>query len=170
MEISFSGQYDKALFNRAVILANQLRRNRRIMNLFMLMFVIVASVVLVQRMIESGSLLDNATYIALVMIVAAFVTRPYIQPRLAARSLWKNPSVQRKLTGTINNQAITYILESGQNRIPWENINRLRKTPDLVTMVTITGLMLVFPRRFFRNDADWERFNKLVGNKVVHIN
>ena len=142
MEISFSGQYDQALFHKAVILANQPPRSRRIMNSLMVVFVLAAGVVLLQRILETGNILDHATYIALVMIVAAFVTRPFVQPRLAARSLWKNPSVQQKLKGTINNHAITYVLENGQNRIPWENINRLRKTPELVTLVTITGLML----------------------------
>lgn len=170
MEISFRGQYDKDLFYKAVILANQPVRSRRIMNLFMSFFVLVAGVVLVMRLIEGGDILNHATYIALLMIVAAFVLRPILQPRLAARTLWANPAVQQKLNGTITNQGITYMLANGQNRIPWENINRVRRMPDLVTFVTITGLLVVFPKRFFKNQADWNRLNRLLEKKVVRIN
>ena len=169
MEISFRGQYDKNLFYKAVILANSPLRNRRTMNLFMLVFVFAAGVVMVKRVIESGDILSNAAYLTLLMIVAAFTLRPIIQPRLAARTLWANPAVQQKLRGTITNKGFTYILTSGQNHIPWENINRLRRRPDLVTMIAITGLLLVFPKRFFKNGSDWARFNKLIEKKIVSI-
>jgi hypothetical protein len=135
----------------------------------MLFFVLAAGVVLVMRLIESGDILKHATYITLLLIVAAFTLRPLLQPRLAARTLWANPGVQRKLNGTISNQGFTYILPNGKNHIPWENINRMRKRPDLVTMITITGLLLVFPQRFFKNVADWDRFNRLLDKKVVSI-
>lgn len=169
MEISFRGQYDKDLFYQAVVLANQPDRQRRIMNYFMLVFVFAAGIVLVRTLFESGEILGNAGYIALVMIVGALTLRPMIQPRLAARTLWANPAVQQKLQGKINKQGLTYKLTQGQNRIPWEKIKRVRVKPALVTMITITGLLLVFPRRFFKNDADWNRFIKLIEMKVVSI-
>ena len=167
MEISFRGQYDKELFYKAVILANQPPRNRVIMNWFMLVFVLAAGAVLVERVIESKDITGNAVYISLLMIVAAFVVRPYLQPRLAARTLWNNPSVQQPLQGTIENRGIVYRLPQGDNHIPWEIINRMRKNSVMVTLVTITGLMLVFPKRFFRNEADWNRFNALVEKKII---
>ena len=169
MEISFRGQYDKDLFYRAVILANQPPRNRRLMNLFMGIFVLAAGVILVQRVIESGNILENAAYIALLMIVAAFVVRPIFQPRLAARRMWNNPALQRPLAGIVDKQGITYTLEAGQNHIPWENINRMKKNAAMVTLVTITGLLLIFPNRFFKNDADWGRFNALIEKKVIVV-
>jgi len=167
MEISFRGQYDKESFYKAVILANQPPRNRRIMNWFMLVFVLAAGAVLVGRVIESKDITGNAVYITLVSLVAAFVVRPYLQPRLASRTLWNNPSVQQPLKGTIDNRGIIYMLPQGQNHIPWEIINRKRKNSTMVTLVTITGLLLVFPKRFFKNDADWNRFNALVDKKIV---
>jgi len=169
MEISFRGQYDKDLFYKAVVLANQPVRSRRTMNYFVLVFVFAAGVVLVRQVIESGDVLSNAGYLALLMIVSALTLRPIIQPRLAARTLWSNPAVQKKLKGTITNQGLNYVLANGQNRILWENINRVRQRPALVTLITITGLLLVFPKRFFKNDADWNRFNKLIEKKIVPV-
>jgi len=167
MEISFRGQYDKETFYKAVILANQPPRSRRIMNLFMLVFVLAAGAVLVERVVESRDITGNAAYLALLSIVAAFVTRPFLQPRLAARTLWNNPSVQQPLKGTIDNRGIIYMLPQGQNHIPWEIVNRMRKNPTIVTLITITGLLLVFPKRFFKNEADWNRFNALVDKKII---
>ncbi len=167
MEISFRGQYDKESFYKAVILANQPPRNRKIMNWFMLVFVLAAGAVLVERVIESKDITGNAVYITLLSLVAAFVIRPYLQPRLAARNLWNNPSVQQPLKGTIDNRGIVYNLPQGQNHIPWEIINRMRKNSNMVTLITITGLLLVLPKRFFKNDADWNRFNTLVEKKII---
>jgi len=169
MELSFRGQYDKETFYKAVVLANQPPRSRVIMNWFMLVFVLAAGAVLVDRVIESGDITANAAYIALLMIVAAFVARPFVQPRLAARGLWNNPSVQQPLQGTIDKRGIIYRLPQGENHFPWEIVNRMRRNSVMVTLVTISGLMLVFPRRFFRNEADWNRFNALVEKKVVSV-
>lgn len=167
MELSFRGQYDKKLFYQAVVLANQPPRNRVIMNWFMLVFVLVAGAILAERLIESRDIYGNAVYISLLALLAAFVVRPFLQPRLAARGLWNNPSVQGPLQGTIDKRGIIYRLPQGENHFPWEIVNRMRKNSVMVTLVTISGLMLVFPKRFFRNEADWSRFNALVEKKII---
>ena len=169
MEISFRGQYDKDLFFRSVMLANQPPKNRRFVQSFMLVFIAAAIGVLVMRLIESGDILGNATYIVLVMIIGAFLVRSYLQPYLAARELWANPSVQRKLTGVITKRGIVYRLEAGSNEILWERFLRVRKARGLTTLVTREGLLVIFPQHFFRSNADWERFNHLVDSKIVRI-
>lgn len=135
----------------------------------MSVFIVAALAVLVSRLIETGDILANATYIVLVMIIAAFLTRSYLQPYLAARQMWKNPAVQRKLTGSITKKGILYQLETGKNEILWERFSRVRKAWNLTTLVTREGLLVIFPQHFFRNQADWERFNNLVDSKIVSI-
>ena len=171
MDISFRGQYEKDLFYKAVVLANQPARNRKILNWFMLFFMLAAGVVLVQRAVENELVFDVYTNVAISILfgVAVFQLFVFLQPRFAARTLWNNPSVQRPLRGTISSRGITYALEAGQNHIPWENINRLRRNPSMVTLVTIKGLLLIFPKRFFKNDADWNRFNALIEKKVIVV-
>jgi hypothetical protein len=170
MEIPFNGQYDKELFFKSVRLANQPPKNRRFMQTFMLVFIVAAIGVLVSRLIETGDLMGNATYIALVMLIGAFLARSYIQPYLAAREMWANPSVQRKLNGVITKRGITYQLEEGNNEIPWERFLRVRRARNLTTLTTREGLLVIFPQHFFKNDADWQRFNSLVASKVVSVN
>ena len=169
MKLSFRGQYDKKLFYQAVVLANQPPRSRVIMNWFMLVFVLAAGAVLAERLIESRDIYGNAAYISLLALVAAFVARPFLQPRLAARGLWNNPSVQQPFQGTIDKRGIIYRLPQGENHIPWEIVNRMRRNSLMVTLVTISGLMLVFPKRFFKNEGDWNRFNALVEKKIVSV-
>jgi len=169
VEISFRGQYDQDLFFKSVILANQPPKSRLFVRTFMSVFIVAAVAVLVSRLIETGDILANATYIVLVMIIAAFLIRSYLQPYLAARQMWKNPSVQRKLNGVVTKKSILYRLEEGENEIQWERFNRVRKNRNLTTLVTREGLLVIFPQHFFRNQSDWERFNNLVDSKIVSI-
>ena len=170
MEITFRGQYDKNLFYKSVLLANQPPKNRRIVQSFMLAFIVVAIVVLVIRLVQTRDILSHATYITVVLLIGAFLARSFLQPYLAAREMWGNPSVQRKLTGVITKNGIEYRLEAGNNEIAWERFTRVRKAQNLVTLVTREGLLVIFPRTFFNNEADWQKFDKLVDTKVISIN
>jgi len=170
MEITFRGQYDKDLFYKSVMLANQPPRNRRIVQSFMLAFIAVAIVVLIARLIETGDILGNVIYITLVMLIGAFLARSYLQPYLAARRLWSNPSVQRKLAGVVTRKGIEYRLEAGNNEILWERFTRVRRAKNLVTLVTREGLLVIFPRTFFKSEGDWQKFERLVGTKIVSLN
>ena len=169
MEISFRGQYDKELFFKSVRLANQPPKNRRFVPTFMLVFIIAAIGVLVLRLIETGDILGNATYIVLIMLIGAFLARSYLQPYLAARKMWTNPSVRRKLAGVVTKKGIVYQLEEGNNEILWERFLRVRKARNLTTLTTREGLLVIFPQHFFKNDTNWQRFNSLVNSKVVSI-
>jgi hypothetical protein len=169
MEITFRGQYDKNLFFKSVMLANQPPRNRRIAQSFLLAFILVAIVVLVIRLIESHDILGNAIYITVVMIISAFLARAYLQPYLAARTMWRNPSVRRKLTGVVSKKGIKYRLKEGSNELLWERFIRVRKAQNLVTLVTREGLLIIFPRSFFKNEADWQKFERLVDMKIVSL-
>ena len=167
MEIPFHGQYDQDLFYKSVMLANQPPKNRRLVRTFMLLFIAAAVVVLVMRLADSGDVLGNATYIALMMLVGAFLGRSYLQPYLAAREMWKNPSVRRKLAGVVTQKGILYRLDAGENEILWERFLRVRKVKNLITLTTREGLLVIFPRAFFKNDADWQKFERLVNTRVV---
>ena len=169
MQIPFQGQYEQDLFFKSVMLANQPPKNRRFVRTFMLVFILAAIAVLISRLVETGDLLGNATYIVLIMIIGAFLLSSYFQPYIAARQMWKNPSLQRKLTGMVTKKGILYRLETGENEIQWERFNRVRKAQNLTTLVTREGLLVIFPQHFFRNQADWERFNRLVDSNVVSM-
>ncbi|MFH2040469.1 MAG: YcxB family protein [Chloroflexota bacterium] len=169
MEIKFRGKYDKNLFFRSVRLANQPSRNQRFLQPLMLVFVVVALGVLVVRLVNSGDLLGNASYIVVIMIAGSFVARAYMLPYLAAQKLWVNPSVQTELGGIVTRKGITYSLKQGQNEIPWNRFRRIRRAIGLTTLVTRDGLLVIFPKHFFKSDTDWLRFNQLVDSSIIVI-
>ena len=169
MEITFRGQYDKDLFFQAVTLANPPPKGRRFARTFMLVFIMVGLAVLISRLIETGDILGHATYIALMMIIAAFLTVSYLQPHLAARKMWAIKSVRQKLAGVITKKGIEYHLKAGDNQIKWERFLRVRKAHNLLTLVTREGLLVIFPRTFFKNDSDWQKFARLVETRIVAV-
>lgn len=170
MEIKFQGRYDKSLFFQAVRLANQPARNQRFLQPLMLVFVLIAIGLLLVRLANSGDLLGNASYIAVILIVGSFVARGYLLPFLAARKLWTNPALQQDLKGSISAKGITYSLQQGKNELPWNRFNRIRRARGLTTLVARDGLLLIFPRHFFKTDRDWQKFNQLVDNSIISIN
>jgi hypothetical protein len=83
--------------------------------------------------------------------------------------MWRNPSVRRKLTGVVSKKGIKYRLKEGSNELLWERFIRVRKAQNLVTLVTHEGLLIIFPRSFFKNEADWQKFERLVDMKIVSL-
>jgi len=136
----------------------------------MLVFTIAVIFILVIRLVKTGDFIGNASFIALVMILAGFVFRSYAVPYLHARKLWKNPAIQRVHTGIINLQGIVYHLKEGEKTIPWSRFSRMRKTKGFVSLVTLDGLLVVFPREFFKTDSDWHKFIDILDNHVLVIN
>jgi len=169
MEIKFRGRYRKGLFFSAVRLANRSQRSNQWVQPLMLLFTAVAIAVLIYRLITTGDILANATYIAVVMIAGGFIIGAYLQSYLAARKLWSNRNLQEELRGKVSNEGIEYKLQQGRNLIPWSRFNRVRRMLSLVALVTRDGLLLVFPRYFFSNDADWQKFNNLVDTRVISM-
>ncbi len=167
MQIHFQGQYDKDLFFKAVRIANQPAKNRgRLMN-FMLLIAAGALAVLVYRIITTGDFEGNLIYLAAVAILGGVAAFDLLRPYFVARKLWANPGVRRELKGQLSERGLLYRLPEGNNEIAWDQFNRLRKTETLVTLVRRDGLLVIFPRRFFKNQTDWRKFNQLIAQKIV---
>ena len=169
MEIKFRGQYDKTLFFRAVRLANQPIGNQRRFLSFMMLFAVGALILLLYRIFETQDLAGNAILLGAAVIMVVVVGGIFLQPYFTARKLWVNPGVRRALKGHATNRGITYMLDEGINEILWGRISRVRKGEGLVTLVRNDGLLMVFPRRFFKRVSDWRKFLKLVDSRVAHV-
>lgn len=133
----------------------------------MVITVLIALVFLVIRLLVTRDVFGNASFIAVLMIIAAFVLRTNLLPYLAARKLWSNPALKEELRGSLDQDEIRYQLKAGENRMPWTRFSRARRQASLTTLVARDGLLLVFPRQFFRTDQDWEGFNQLVDAHIV---
>jgi hypothetical protein len=169
MQIKFQGQYDRNLFFKAVALANRPPKNRQRLLSVILVIAIGGVGIIGYRIITTGDLMGNALYLAAAIFMGGFAAQIFLRPYYAARKLWANPGTQRPLKGTITNQGITYFFPEGEVTIEWKRFNRMQKTASLITLVRNDGLLLVFPRSFFKNESSWKKVNKLVDAKVITL-
>jgi hypothetical protein len=167
MQINFQGQYDRDLFFKAVALANRPPKNRQRLLSFLLVIAIGALGVIGYRIIATGDLFGNVLYLAAAIFMGGFVAQIFLRPYFVARKLWENPGTQRPLKGVVTDHGINYVFPEGENQIEWKRFNRLQKNDDLVTLVRKDGLLVAFPRQFFKSENNWKKFNKLVDEKVI---
>jgi hypothetical protein len=167
MSIKFSGKYDRNLFFKAVRIANRPVRRPRWVQPMILVVISVSACILVIRLLNTRDILGNASYIVVVLLAAGFQASSFFPPYLAARKLWVNPAVQETLSGTITELGITYDLNIGQNKMPWNRFIRVQKAASFTTLVTRDGLLVIFPSKFFITESDWRKFNQFVDSKVL---
>ena len=167
MQIKFNGQYDKKLFFNAVRLANEPGRTSRLMYIMVGMVFGVVAVITAKDIIDTGDWAGNMIEIALILLMGLVLYQAYVPSYLGAKKMWNTTSVQRPLHGVVHKQGITYNFVEGSKSYAWSDFNRIRKTGGLVTLITLGGMLLIFPRHFFKNNTDWERFTNLVSTRVI---
>jgi hypothetical protein len=170
MEIRFHGQYDRATFFKAVRLANQPAGSQRKFLWFLLAFGLGALVLLLIRAMMTADWAGNAILLGAAALMVLLVGGLFLRPYFAAWQMWANPGTRRLLKGQVNNHSIIYLLDIGTNEIPWNRIRRIRINEHLAALVRDDGLLLVFPRRFFKRNSDWRNFTKLASSKIQGMN
>ena len=167
MQLKFNGKYDKKLFFNAVRLANEPGRTSRLMYIMVGMVFGVVTVTTINDLIATGDWAGNMIEIALILLMGLVLYQAYVPSYLGARKMWTTELEQRIMSGNISKNGIIYNFTKGDKSYAWSDFNRLRKTPNLITLITLGGMLLIFPRHFFKNDSDWERFTKLVSTRVI---
>jgi hypothetical protein len=167
MEIKFRGKYDKATFFKSVRLANKPTGNQGRFLAIMATFTLISIGILLYRILETGDMMGSAILLIAAIVLGGFIGWSYFRIYFAARKMWANPGTRRALKGQVNNRGITYVMEAGTNEIRWARFSRVRSTEDLVTLIRDDGLLVIFPRHFYRSDADWRKFIRLVKQKVA---
>ena len=167
MKLSFNGKYDKKLFYNAVRLANEPGRNARLLHILVAMVFAVILVDTVNKIIQTGDFAGQVVEVALLLLMGLVLYQAYIPPYLGAKKMWTPELEQRIMSGHISKQGITYSFPKGDKVYIWSDFNRLRKTSNLVTLISLGGMLLIFPRHFFKSDADWGRFINLIDTSVI---
>ena len=167
MQIKFNGQYDKKLFFNAVRIANEPGRSARMLHILVAMVFGVMTVTTAQDILSTGDWAGNFINLALIALMGLVLYQAYVPAYLGARKMWNGSNVQRPLNGYVTEKGITYKFEQGNKFYPWSDFNRRRQIPNLITLVTLRGMLLIFPRHFFKSDADWEKFNSLAETRII---
>ncbi len=169
MNLKFNGKYDKKLFFTAVRLANEAGRSARMMYILVAMVFGVMTVTSIIEIVRTGDFAGQIIEIALILLMGFVLYQAYIPAYIGARKMWTDELAQRIMSGKISKSGITYNFPKGDKVYAWSDFNRLRKTPNIITLITLNGMLLIFPRRFFKNDADWGRFVNLIDTSVIVV-
>ena len=167
MQIKFNGKYDKKLFFNAVRIANEPGRSARMLHILVAMVFGVMTVTTAQELLASGDWAGNIINLALLALMGLVLYQAYIPAYLGARKMWNTTSVQRPLKGYVSHKGITYKFEQGNKFYAWSEFNRRRQIAGLVTLITLHGMLLIFPRHFFESDVDWKKFTNLVETRII---
>ena len=129
----------------------------------------VVTITTINDIITTSDWAGNMIEIALILLMGLVLYQAYVPSYLGARRMWNAELEQRIMSGHISKQGITYNFPKGDKFYAWSDFNRLRKTPHLITLITLGGMLLIFPSYFFNNDTDWERFTKIINTSVVVV-
>jgi hypothetical protein len=169
MQIKFRGNYDKRLFFQTVQLTNSPAGRKQWIRPVLLTAILVVLTILVINLVSTRDIMGNASYIVLVALTGSFTVRTYLLPYYSAKKMWANPALQEELKGTISMNGIVYDLPNGKNEMRWNRFIRVRVKKEVVALVRADGLLLIFPKRFFKGDPDWQKFNNLIKEKLPII-
>lgn len=173
MEIEFQGQYGKDTVFKAVKLANKPSKWNAFLRigfvcLAVVLFVAYFIAVLNKDNLSSFEMFRSGRHLITIPFLIYFLVQPYISTYQTAASLWKNPTMQKPLQGTISSQGIAYISSSKERwEINWSKYAKKQVTEDLIVLLTADGVLSFFPRHFFKTDNDWLTVAQWVNARVV---
>jgi hypothetical protein len=168
VDIEFQGQYDRGMLQRAVALGNTPSTPRLILRWLLVALAVFGLVFIVVYVATSTELnwLRVGRLLIGYALLAYFALQPFLAPRRMAAQLWKRLEQNPTCTGRITGTGISFAGEYVVREIAWDRIMRVRKSGDLVVLLTADRTLTIMSRSFFANDADWQRFQQLVDYRV----
>lgn len=160
MEIVFAGAVSLQDFRRAQALDGR----SRWFSLTMIGLVVV--IVLSQSFFflsDGFSLSLLTTFLPLLLMAVFFL----VFMRFQIRKAWEqNQAIYAAISGTISKDSVQYNTAHSQSQSSWELFQKYKIAPDMVLLYQATAAFNVFPRHFFRTDADWTAFTQLVQQHI----
>jgi hypothetical protein len=102
----------------------------------------------------------------LAFFIYYLVIHPYIAPYFDALQASMKPKKESFRKGEISADGFNFISPDHPELIPWSKIYRAKKTDDLVVLFVDYAPSMAFPRNFFKQEADWQTFNRWVNYYV----
>lgn len=168
MEIDFEGQYDQALYMRAIKTVITPSTRSTILRIVAFVAVLAGIAYLYFHGMQDGSLseidgnrIKMAAFFGLCL--TAYLALPYLTINSNVKRLWKRPSVHKLKTGKVSPEGITY----GDRLKTWESYVRKYIFDDMVLLITADEGMSLLQRSFFRDEMDWKRFLQMVDQYAV---
>ena len=171
MEIHFDGTYDPATFLRVLVLIEKRSLLRTILRWLALIGLILVLIVGVGGWLANGARVDNLPSLGGSALTALLLGYAYAGPAITRRIITSRMfqgSASHRVTGTADQQGIRMGPDPDQSvHFRWKQFTRSWRDGDLVVLQTAESSLALFRQDFFENDADWERFLKLVEQRLA---
>ena len=175
MEIAFSGKLTKQQILNALRLINKPSTWALILRMIATMILIglLISAVIEIKESSSGAPVRWSSYTRLLFtapILLYFILQPFVNPYLISNRIWKKPSTQLPFSGNVTTAGIDFFIKSESSiSYRWEDYIKVISNSDQIILLTANGVLQVFIKPYFQNDADWERANQLINGRVKQV-
>jgi hypothetical protein len=172
MDIEISGEYERHGYFRAIAWIFRPSRRDLLLRIgaFVLFGGLYALTVLHSLQDDGQTTFENAR-LARHLITFAFlgyiVVQPYLTAYRAAASLWRDPLVRRRITGRVNNVGVT--IDPMKDPLTWDQFIKINNAPDMTVLLTTTRTFVLLPRAFFKDQRDWDTFQRIAGSRVQQV-
>lgn len=161
MEIQFGGAVALRDFQRAQTLDGRTRA----FSMVALVFVVILGASQVGVFLTTPFTLSSLTLL-LPLLIGALVF--WVVLRYSVQNTWKKSQAAfSAISGTITEDAVAYNTAQSESKSSWGLFQKYKIAPDMVLLYQTTNAFNVFPRHFFRSEADWKAFVELVRQKIA---
>ncbi len=102
--------------------------------------------------------------LALLIMTVAF----FVLPRLSGWNDWKrNRRLQDPVKGLVDDDGVEWKSSHFSASLDWEDFLRYRSGETMVALFTAPRQALYFPRSFFGGEPAWQKFRRLVAEKLA---
>lgn len=172
MDIEFKGQYDTAAIRQAVELVQTPARPLQSLRLLALLGSLAVIFYAVQTALADRFLntLEMLEIVIPLVIILYFLIEPWLKKRRLAKVIQgdRQPAL---MAGRITGAGVIYYKSPANQapgkEIPWEAFAHAAKSGDLLALLTVDGVLAIFPRSFFHSQQDWDTFQALAKEKVI---
>ncbi len=170
MEFEFKGFLEKETFVKAILLAAKDDRKKDIVFLSIGLLIIGGFIVYIFYQHVGLHNITDYSFLKLVLplaIIEYFLLYPFFSPYVLANKSWKDPSLQKQLSGRVTNQGIEY---SGlSTTIEWSSVIEKQSSNELLILLTIDKLIVILPKNYFSSEEEWKKVILLSNYKVNKI-
>ena len=164
MEINFEGSYDLKTVRKKTALVVQSSQKFSIRRIFLAVFLALLLALLVMNIYQSKEYFSRTSFFAAVIVffIYSIVIQPYIAPYLAVLQASMVPIKAPVRKGTVSSEGIKYLSDEIVETISWNIIYKAKQTDYLIVLFADYSPSMAFPRKFFKNEADWQQFRRWV--------
>lgn len=161
MEVTFAGAVSLQDFRRA----QSLDGRHRWFSLTVLGLIALMLLSQLYFLLSDGFSLTTVTTSLPLLVLLVFF---WVFLRYQIDNAWKkSQALFAAISGKITADRVQYNTAKSESQIGWDLFQKYKIAPDMVLLYQTSSAFNVFPRHFFKTEADWAAFTQLVQQQLA---